>query len=137
MIRNKRRFDEAKPAGFDGVFEWDFLLPAWAPTIIEPMDLDGVVERRGYFLVFETKEDGAPIKDGQRITLEAFVKTGKVTVFVLWGKTAETIRRFDVWWLDKNGTVRKESHIGDADDVTKLATRWFQWASNGGRKVDI
>ena len=54
MIRNRLLFDADPPAGFDGVFFWDFLKGAFDQC--EPMDLDAVVERRGHLLTFETKE---------------------------------------------------------------------------------
>ena len=44
MINNQRLFDGAKPAGFDGLFEWDWLKGAFGPAIM-PMDFDAVVER--------------------------------------------------------------------------------------------
>lgn len=66
MIRHKERFDEMRPAGFDGVFDWDFLIEAFAPTRIQPTDVDFIVERNGYFLVFETKHaDNIEVPTGQ------------------------------------------------------------------------
>ena len=56
------RFKEAAAAGFDGTFEWDFLIEAFKPTKIQPMDLDCLVERRRRFLAFETKDGDVAMK---------------------------------------------------------------------------
>ena len=50
MIVFPERFKQASPAGFDGVFDWDFLEPAFGGTKIMPMDIDAVVERKGRIL---------------------------------------------------------------------------------------
>jgi len=46
-IKYPDTFMDALPAGFDGVFDWDFLITAFAPTKIQPMDIDGIIERKG------------------------------------------------------------------------------------------
>lgn len=125
MIKRPKTFARSASAGFDGVFDWDFLLPAFAPTRIQPMDLDAVIERRGQFLVFETKSGELPIPDGQRYTLEALCQTGVFTIIVLRAKTAEDITGWDVW----HGTCR-EHHEGDAAALVEYVKRWFKWASS-------
>ena len=124
------RFKQAAPAGFDGIFEWDFLLPAWAPTKIEPMDFDAVVERHGNFLVFETKEPGASIPRGQEITLKTAVRTGHFWVVVLYAKVAEQITGWELWYLGtKSKKFRIKKFEGNAADLTAFCRRWFLWAS--------
>lgn len=124
MINYPDRFRQAKPAGFDGVFEWDFLRGAFGNTIM-PMDFDGVVERRGHFLVFETKAEGTPIPVGQKITLEALCKTNIFTVFILYGKTADTISSLDVW--HKNN--RHQVNPADSLTVYDRAAAWYEYAT--------
>jgi len=127
-VKYPDRFNRALPAGFDGLFDWDFLLPAFQGTRITPMDLDAVVERNGQFLVFETKENGAPIPVGQTITLERLVLKG-ITVIVLRGKTAAEINGFDVWKL-RRGEVWKRHIPGTADELVAKVREWFIWASS-------
>ena len=127
------RFQEAQPAGFDGLFEWDFLKEAFVPTKIEPMDLDAIVERRMRFLVFETKDEGVPIPQGQRITLESLVRTGFFTVIVTRGKTVQSINGWEAWYLgNKSMSVKKKWHDGNSNALTDFVRRWFQWANNRG-----
>jgi len=129
LIRNREHFESSLPAGFDGVFEWDFLNGAWGQTKIQPMDIDGMVERFGHFLVFETKKnETVPIPVGQRITLEALVRTKLFVVIVLYGKTADTINTFEIWRM-VNGVVDKKTHLGNSNDVWQWANKWFRWAS--------
>ena len=129
-IKHPERFNAARPAGFDGIFEWDFLREAFLPTKIEPMDLDAIVERRMRFLCFETKDNGVPIPEGQRLTLENLVRTGYFTVIVMRGKTADDIKGWECWrWVSKRRIVEKDWHEGNAAALTAFVKTWFQWAN--------
>ena len=132
-IHSPRRFREAPAAGFDGVFDWDFILPAFRPTNIKPMDFDGVVERGGQFLVFETKaHEGCEVPRGQKLTLEAAVRTGFFTVVFLYGKTlrdVDTVGWFDIWRTTTKGEFTTEHVVGGSAEVVDFTRRWFEWAS--------
>ena len=56
MINNTEYFNQNLPAGFDGQFDWDFLIPAFGNNGIKPSDIDCLIERNGRFLLFETKK---------------------------------------------------------------------------------
>jgi hypothetical protein len=76
------------PSAFlTGIWDWSILSDCFGGSGIEPTDLDGLVERRGRFLVLETKRPGADIPPGQQYTFEALQRTGLFTVVVLWGTT--------------------------------------------------
>lgn len=125
MIYNPSRFNESLPAGFDGQFHWDFLQGAFGPVVM-PMDFDGVVERNGRFLLFETKIENASIPVGQRRSLEAAWKTGAFTILILWGKSSETLCMASVWdeWGD-----RIAPHPVTADTIYQYASFWWEYAS--------
>jgi len=53
------------------------------------MDIDFLVERRGQFLVFETKPGNVDIPFGQRRALEALARNPEFTVAALWGEPDE------------------------------------------------
>ena len=138
MILYPERFQQAEPAGFDGVFDWDFLLPAFYKTKIQPMDIDAVVERRGKILLFETKEPGKDIPLGQKITLERFILIGKgdICLFLVYGKTEREINCMQEWHYLR-GRINKLNKIScDAAYVLKRVTDWFNWANqyNGCRE---
>ena len=125
------RFKAAKPAGFDGVFEWDFLIPAFQTVnpLITPMDFDCVVERKGHFLIFETKDFNVPIDRGQIISLESITHPKDCTVIVLRGKTAVEIYGWEVWRFNPKGHVYKKWFDGTSTDLVKFCETWINWAN--------
>jgi hypothetical protein len=131
LIRYLDKFYKSPAAGFDGIFNWDFLKPAFSPTKIEPMDIDAIIERNCKFLIFETKDSGIPVPDGQQITLNRLASIGPFTVILLWAKSPETINGWDVWFKGARGVCKK--HVeGNSDDLTNFVRRWFIWASAQG-----
>ena len=132
MIKYQNTFKDATPANYDGLFDWDFLLPAFKKTKIQPMDIDAVIERKGHILMFETKNTGIPIPLGQKITLETFIKLGKekITIFILYGKTPKTINSMEIWTYKQN-TVSKFKTKCDYKMVLILTTEWFKMANKG------
>ena len=131
MLHSKSRFNSWLPALFDGEFDWDFLLPAWMGTKIQPMDHDAVIERRGHFLVFETKVPGKNIELGQSITLTERWKQGD-TVFIVSGKSPEGIDGLAMYY---EGKYKSGLMVGDKEikactyaDVLFRTRQWFCWA---------
>lgn len=97
-----------------------------------PMDFDGVVERYGHVLIFETKNEGKEIDPGQRITLTDQWKKG-ATIFVVSGKTPEKITGIAQYWEKK---YQQGVSVGDlplkeceSNDVVYFTRRWFCKAS--------
>ena len=126
-----KRFHAAKSAGFDGVFEWDFLLPAFREVneLITPMDFDCVVERKRHFLIYETKDLDVPIPQGQTITLENVTHPKDFTVITLQGKTAQEICGWEVWRYGASGKIYKKWFDGDSESLMKYSERWIKWAN--------
>lgn len=92
------------------------------------MDVDGVLERNGYILILETKPPGASIPLGQRITFKAFVKTGKVTVWVAWADNkAETV---EVGAMDARGEVPFVEKMPLRKFIQRI-TEWYAAADKG------
>jgi len=137
MIKNPKRFSQAQPANFDGVFDWDFLIPAFVGTKIEPTDIDAMVERHRRILLFETKEPSRQIPQGQVIALEALLTIGKGNIYlmILYGKTDDTIVGMDEWYY-KNGAIKQRGfHQCDCGYVVERVSKWFNWANSKPRKV--
>lgn len=124
-------FHKSPAAGFDGVFEWDFLLPAFKDVneLIKPMDFDCVIERKHHFLVFETKNFDVPVPRGQLITLESVTRPKDFTVIVLRGKTAEQIYGWEVWRWGASQKVYKTWFDGNSEALMRYAERWINWAN--------
>ena len=122
MIRNYAEFSRALPAGFDGEFQWDFLKGAFGPTI-EPMDFDAVVERRGHFLVFETKNDSQEMSSGQEIALTSLFRPRSFEI-VLCEKDPADIRHWTIWTKDG-----QKHFVGDAVALKAWCEQWYQRVS--------
>lgn len=123
-IHSPERFRQAQPANFDGVFEWDFLSGCF-PRGIMPMDFDAVVEIGGHFLVFETKEPGKKVDIGQAQAFKKLLRNPAFTVFMLWGKTPQTITKLVV----RHGTDTRTAKVIDpatVEDVRREATTWAE-----------
>lgn len=131
MIKYPKKFRQSISAGFDGIFDWDFLLPAFVGTKIEPMDIDAIIERHGKFLIIETKTPGKKIPEGQEITLKSLLQLGKgyICIFILYGKMADAINEIEEWTLH-NGKINIERTQCDSDYVVRRVTTWFKWANS-------
>jgi hypothetical protein len=136
MIKSETAFNTSLPAGYDGLFDWDYLKPAFNPTKIEPMDIDAMIERHGRFLVFETKEPGKEIPNGQKITLRALHKIGCFTIFFLLGKKRDEIKQFYTFWPNDTDPKPVDLSIGEPYKIVIDLTReWFVDACNYGKKT--
>ena len=133
MIKHPQRFAAWLPAQFDGEFGWDFLAMAFRGTKIMPMDFDAVIERRGHYLVFETKAKGRKIDAGQAITLTGLWQNKGFTIIHVEGKTAPEITGFAVyseWQENKSGSVGEKPIVAkDSTDLLYAVRCWFCRAS--------
>lgn len=97
---------------------------------IRPTDIDGQVERKGYFLTLEWKEVGTPIPTGQRILFENFTrllhpddKVPACRVLVVWhtrGNTA-AVREYAAF------TEGRMSFGPAAATLTQVWESCFNW----------
>ncbi len=87
------------------------------------MDLDGLIERRGRFLVIETKLPGVPIPVGQEITLKALMNTGWMTVLVIWGHPGRP--EMCELWHEQRVYAYDPCNI---DKLRAIVSRWYAWA---------
>lgn len=132
MLYNEEKFRAWSPAGFDGLFDWDFIMPAFAGTKIRPMDLDCVIERMGHVLIFETKECDKTIPIGQAITLTRFWSMG-CTIIHLVGKSPDTIEQMRVYAegsFDGSKVGSRALQPCTSEDVLDIVRRWRRWAED-------
>lgn len=123
-IRNPEKFNNSPAAGFDGVFDWSWTQGCFGNGKITPMDFDGVVERNGQFLIFETKEPGAKIPKGQLYTLQACHRLGCFTILLIWGK--QSPETAELWYPDS--TARKQ--LTGVNEIRNEVQLWYAWANN-------
>lgn len=110
-----------------GIWDWGVLRGCFGNTKIEPTDIDGFVERKGRFLVLETKKSGVPVKTGQWWTFNSLVKTGYFTVIVVWGENGSPEEMQVLYPLPLLPSEKKKA---DLNDLRRVVAWWFQYAEN-------
>lgn len=131
-IKYPNGFNHSPAAGYDGIFDWSWTSGCFGQGKITPMDFDGVVERKGNFLLFETKNLDVPIPKGQLYTLQSAHSLGCFTVMLIHGKTEP--ERTEIWFP---GTSQKLSLIGKEAARQKVSS-WYSWADKNPRaNIDI
>jgi hypothetical protein len=127
-IRNLEEFRNSLPAGHDGVFDWDWV-KGLLPRGIEPMDIDGLVEIGGHFLIWETKTSGAEIPVGQKLALKRLVRLGDGRISLLYhAKKPEDLK--DLWLLIcRFGHLESwVNRLGGLEKARTFVFRWGQYA---------
>ncbi len=89
------------------------------------MDFDGVVERHGHYIVFETKEVGKEIPQGQLITLEGLRSPKDFCVMKIWGKNEP--EHFEASGMS-NGKIWMAKGVG-TKAARNFVKRWYEWAN--------
>jgi len=123
MINHPINFNNSVAKDFDGVFEWDYLEGVF-PRGIMPMDWDGVVELEGNFLVFETKDVGIEVPQGQLMALTRATKLAPITVIVIWGK-----KECNECQIISKG-IQREKKVSTNDDIRNICIKWVEFAQN-------
>lgn len=106
-----------------GVWDWGILRGCFGETKIEPTDIDGLVERKGKFLLIEAKGSNADLKRGQRITFDALHKTGLFTILVVWGPKNQP-ERIELWTRHK----KLMYDPANLDRFRSIVAWWYKWA---------
>ena len=102
------------------LWDWGFLDACFGGTRIRITDVDGLVERRGHFLLIEAKSSGAPIPKGQAILFDALVKNTKWHVLVVWGATNKP-EEAQFW-----GSKKFKANEAKVQEVVR---RWYSMAN--------
>lgn len=123
-FHSEDKFFEDLPAGFDGVFDWDFLLPIFKGTKITPMDIDAIIERKGKALIIERKRPDNKIPIGQELTLMFLLRVGRgeITVFHI----VDDFSIFGEWHFIR-GQAKKKYHSSPSQSL--FYRRVFEWWS--------
>ncbi len=87
-------------------------------------DVDGIVERKGNFLMLEWKSPGASTGIGQRILHDKLCELSQFTVLLVSGDAElMTVNEFTIRRLDKSKKV-----VGGIEDLKKQISQWYEWA---------
>jgi hypothetical protein len=113
-IENKAAFDAS-------LWDWGILKGCFGDKI-SPTDVDGLVERKGYFLLLEAKKVGTPLKYAQELLhrrLREIQPPNRFTTVVIWGHPGSPVE------MQVNGGQKKPITLGDFRD---MCARWYTWA---------
>jgi len=104
-------------------WHWDWLDGCFGPTRISPMDVDFVVERRGFFLIIETKPPGYVFKpnDGQLGCLRSMSARWNAAVVILWGERDLPTQAAHL----VPGRQLQPQRV-DRDRIRSLVSQWFE-----------
>lgn len=103
----------------NALWDWGILDGCFGSSRIHPTDIDGLIERKGRFLLLETKSPNKEIPKGQQVMFDHLIGLGCFTVIVLWGEPNRP-DFIQIWGKDKKPTC--------LDDFRKLVSRWYRWA---------
>jgi hypothetical protein len=127
-IKHPDTFSRKPSASFDGVFNWEWTDGCFGETKIKPTDIDGIVERRGNFIVFETKDPGKEIPRGQQILLRELHKTGRFTIMIIYGKQNPEYAEVYYPGCEHTATLTGEAECQD------FVRSWYNWADKKSKK---
>lgn len=121
-------FSKSPSAGFDGIFDWSWTQGHLGDKKITPMDFDGVVERKGNFLIMETKGFGVPVPKGQMFTFESAYRLGVFTIMFIQGKARP--EQVMTWCQPGFATGRKTliHHPCGPDRAGRFVGAWYEFA---------
>ena len=90
------------------------------------MDIDGLVERRGQFIVFETKNIGVPVPAGQLITLRRLHG-----LMIIQGKREPALAQ--IWCAQgfMRGHTMRSFAKADAAYARRFVELWYEFANAG------
>lgn len=106
------------------LWDWGMLDDCFPGTKIKVTDIDGAVERRGKFLILETKKKGVPVPVAQQIMFERFQETGLFTVVVVWGDKNQA-EEMQVYYPQ----YKTEKKAATNEDLKNVVKWWFDYAN--------
>jgi hypothetical protein len=127
-IIHPQAFMRSPPAAFDGAFHWQYINDVLRPYRgIQCADVDAMVEMSGVFLSFETKDEGVDIPWGQEQRTRAFIDSGLVAHFDIWGKEKPTRWALRSWW-NQRGDFHEDGDCRNA--IADRVAAWAKWADS-------
>jgi hypothetical protein len=113
-LRNKKAFTAA-------LWDYGIFAGCFGQSGAAISDIDGNIERHGFFLVFEFKGPESGVPYGQRLALQARANDGRTTVVVVWGPV-NTPQRMEVI-----GSGRGVEPV-DLAALRAYVANWWAWA---------
>lgn len=108
------------------VWDWSWLNGAFGGTKIRVSDVDGMVERRGNFLMIEGKKGGI-VSGGQEIMFQAWIRNGGSLLLLVGMDHAD----HDMIIVARGGPwpINSTPFNGNRETVRRLCETWYLWAN--------
>lgn len=103
------------------LWDWGMLRGCFGSSKAAVSDIDGIIERRGRFLVIEAKSEGKAVPMGQSIMFSALAKIDQFTVVVVWGKPGHVVKMQE--WP-------AAAVAADNAGFRKLVSNWYRRANS-------
>lgn len=112
------------------LWDWQCLDGCFGMTI-KPSDIDGHVERGGFYLYIETKAPTVTqLSNGQQKAIVRRVRDGITTYMVVWGKPGQP-EAIHVYRPAPNNRNAPEKHDdADINKLRQLCSDWYAYADN-------
>lgn len=124
-IRNREQFAKA-------LWDWDFLNECWSGRI-RPTDIDGAIERNGYFLFLEGKPKDGALTRGQEILFKILTREFlKSEVLILYGEPGMPIE-YQIFYRGQAGP-RKQC---DRREIIAFCKAWFNAVDSQESKIGL
>ena len=120
-IRNLEQF-------VNNIWNWDCLAGCFGSEKQKPTDVDGLIERRGNFLLLEAKSPGVELSQGQRILLDHLAKLPSFTIIVIWGRPGQPEKLRLIYQGEAYDYPK-----ADLDLLRKITKRWYAMANREGQ----
>lgn len=109
-----------KDAFYNSFWDLSIFNPCFPNPKMRMGDVDGLIERRGHFLLFEGKPKGKTLSFGQQLMYNNLAKIEKFTVLVCWGIPPNEFTSFK-----GIGEINKEMAECRNEDVVKFVKDWY------------
>lgn len=116
----------------NSLWDWGCLDGCFGVTRIKPTDIDGLIERNGYFLAIETKLPGVDIPQGQTIMFQGLIETGYFMILIVWGHPGRPLK---LKLISKEWT--RDYNNSDLEKMRGLVNWWFKWADGQKRENNL
>lgn len=115
-----------------GFWDWAILDGCFGDTKIKPTDIDGAIERRGWYLLIETKAPGVELKQGQLLFYKGLLDTGRFTILFVWGETNKPEK---IWLWTRRSTIEYDK--ANISTFRGIVSKWFEFANTTATRPPV
>ncbi len=111
-------------AYFDSLWDWACLDGCFGGDKERPTDIDGLFEKREWFLLLETKLPTVVLTRGQEIMFTQLVKDKRFCIMIIWGHPGNPIK---IEIIRNKSRIVFEKNV-DLEFLRSKVKMWYEWA---------